>query len=73
MKNITLKRIFFIYSEASLAVFLAAIALVELICYIALFREPLAFIPLIAAIGFAVLSATLALVVYRDAKRTNLI
>jgi hypothetical protein len=70
----SLKRIFFIYSEATLAVFFAAMSLLEVACYFAIpssvsFAGELA---LGAAIGFALMTVVLVNVIYRNEKRNSI-
>ena len=60
-----IKRIFFIYSEASLAVFFIIMALLELICYFAL-PDALKLLPLLGTMIFVSIAAILILIIYRD-------
>jgi hypothetical protein len=53
----SLSRIFFIYTEASLAVLLLILSLVEVLCYFALPDTLLSKLALIAAITFFVIAA----------------
>lgn len=72
MTRNTLNRIFYIYSDASAAVFMAACSLVELACFFAVprFFEWLCFS---SFLGFGAIAVCLAARVYRDAKKSNLI
>jgi hypothetical protein len=66
----TLSTIFYIYSEASLAVFLACMGILEFIC--ALFIGPvLQPFALSAGCLFFIVAFALAHVVYRKARRAN--
>ena len=63
-----IKSIFYIYSEASMAVLFAIGSLIELICFAGLtfYNAPLfAMISLVASIGFLMASLGFALSVYR--------
>ena len=71
-----LSRIFRIYSEASIAVLMAAGCIVELLCAVGLYlynAPVLALCALVAACFFSLASSSFAVSVYRDAKRSNLI
>jgi hypothetical protein len=69
----SLKRIFFIYSEATLAVFFAAMSLLEVACYLAIPSSVslIGELALAAAIGFALMSALMVNVIYRNEKRDS--
>ena len=70
----SLKRIFFIYSEATLAVFFAAMSLLEVACYFAIPSSHgliVEMLPLTAAIGFALMAALMVNVIYRNEKRNS--
>ena len=73
MKNLTLKRIFFIYSEAILAVFFAAMSLLELVCYFVIPDSLFAWIALSAAVGFALIAASMVNIIYQTEKRYSLV
>lgn len=67
--NTMLKRIFFVYHEATLAVFFAALALLEVACYFAIPSSHgliVEMLPLTAAIGFALIAALMVNVIYRN-------
>ena len=69
----SLKRIFFIYSEATLAVFFAAMSLLEVACYLAIPSSVslIGELALGAAIGFALIAALMVNVIYRNEKRNS--
>jgi len=69
----SLKRIFFIYSEATLAVFFAAMSLLEVACYFAIPSSVslIGELALGAAIGFALIAALMVNVIYRNEKRNS--
>jgi len=72
----TLSRLFRIYSEASIAVLMAAGCILELLCAVGLYfynAPVLALCAIVAACFFSLASSTFALSVYHDAKRSNLI
>ena len=69
----TLSTIFYIYSEAGLAVAMMIAALIELLCSFAMDIEVLKHFGLIASALFAVASVSMAVSVYRDAKRNGFI
>ena len=73
MKNITIKRIFFIYSEASLAVFFAALSLLELACYFVMPPSLFDWVTMSAAIGFALVAASMVNYIYQTEKRYSLV
>ena len=67
-----LNTIFFIYTEASAAIFFMACAILEFICAIAL-HGPFQLLALGAGIAFTCIAGSMAVYVYRSAKRINLI
>lgn len=72
----TISRLFRIYSEASIAVFMAVGCIVELLCAVGLYlynAPVLALCALVAACFFSLASSAFASSVYKDAKRSNLI
>ena len=72
----TLSLLFRIYSEASIAVLMAAGCMVELLCAVGLYlynAPVLALCALVAACFFSLASSSFAVSVYIDAKRSNLI
>jgi hypothetical protein len=73
MKNITLKRIFYIYSEAAAAVFFAIMSLLELMCYFVMPPSLFAWIALSAAVGFALIAASMVNYIYQTEKRYSLV
>jgi hypothetical protein len=69
-----LSRIFRIYSEASVAVLMAAGALIELVCAVGLYSynaDVLALCALVAACFFAFAASAFASSIYRDVKRNT--
>ena len=68
----TLNRIFYIYTNASVALLMAVCCLIELACS---FFVPMAiqYLTIPATVFFAVVSFGMALDVYRDAKKSNII
>lgn len=72
----TLSRIFYIYSNASIAVLMGVGALVELICGLALqfaFNNPVYLLCYVATVFFTLVTGGMVLSIYRDAKRSGLI
>jgi hypothetical protein len=67
-----LKRIFYIYTNASVAVLMAICCLIELVCTFFV-PEVIQYLTIPASVFFAVVSSSLALSVYRDAKKSNII
>jgi hypothetical protein len=67
-----LNTIFFIYTEASAAVFMACIALLEFVCFLML-PANINMLPLAASAIFTCIAGSMATYVYCDAKRTKLI
>jgi hypothetical protein len=69
----TLNTIFYVYSEASVAVMMMIGAVLELLCSFAIDIEVLKHLTLVASASFATVSVSLAVSVYRDAKRSGFI
>ena len=67
-----LNTIFFIYTEASAALFFMACAILEFICAIAL-NGPFQLLALGAGIMFTCIAGSMAAYVYCDAKKTRII
>jgi hypothetical protein len=68
----TLNRIFYIYSDASVAVLMFAGALVEIVCSFFV-PELLLYMTIPASVFFVFAGFSLSLSVYRDAKKSNII
>ena len=68
-----LSKIFFIYSEASVAVMMVACAVIELLCSFYIDVEILKYLVLSGFTLFTMLSLSLIVSVYRDAKRSGII
>ena len=68
----TLNRIFYIYSNASVAVLMAVCCFVELVCSFFV-PEFFQYLTIPASVFFGVVSVSMALTVYRDAKKSNII
>ena len=71
-----LNRIFYIYSNASVAVFTAVAAVIEIICGLVLqfaFDNPVYMLCYPAAVCFTAMTIGLVTDVYADAKRSNII
>lgn len=68
----TLRRVFYVYSEASVAVFMFSMGLVELACYFGApdFFKPIAFG---AFVVFTLIAIGQGLYVYIDAKKSGLL
>ena len=68
-----LSKNFFIYSEASVAVMMVACAVIELLCSFYIDVEILKYLALSGFTLFTMLSLSLIVSVYRDAKRSGII
>ena len=71
-----ISRIFYIYSNASVAVLMGVCALVELICGIALqfaFNNPVYVLCYVATACFTAITVGMTAGIYKDAKRSGLI
>lgn len=68
----TLNQIFYIYSNASVALLMAVGCLIELVCSFFV-PEAIQYLTIPATVFFAVVSVSMALDVYRDAKKSNII
>lgn len=67
-----LNTIFFIYTEASAALFFMACAILEFVCA-AMINGPFQLLALGAGIAFTCIACSMAAYVYCSAKRTNII
>lgn len=68
----TLKKIFFIYTDASVALLMAAGFLIELVCSFFV-PEIIQYLTIPAAAFFGIVSVSMAASVYKDAKKSNII
>lgn len=68
----TLNRIFYIYSNASVALFMAVCFFVELVCSFFV-PEFIQYLTIPAAAFFGIVSVSMARSIYIDAKKSNLI
>jgi len=67
-----LSRIFYIYTEASFAVFLLAVASIELLCYLLMTTGPIAQLALVAASVFALIAVSQVLfIIYQERKHAR--
>ena len=74
MQRSKLSRAFYIYSDLSVAAFLAGLSLVELVCGSALLYlgvQSVAYLALVSGLFFIVVSALLSLNVYKDIKKNS--
>lgn len=73
-----LEKVFFIYSNASVSVLMYFGAFVELVCWLFLRSEGglgglVSYLAFYASIGFFAIASSLALSVYKDAKKSGII
>jgi len=64
-----LSRIFFIYTEAHMAVFMLAVALIEFICYLAIPEHFISYVALAAAVAFTAIALSSVLYIVHQERK----